>query len=368
MPVLPGRVLMTADAVGGVWTYALELARGLAARGTSVMLATMGPPPDENQRRDALCIPGLELFTGDYRLEWMEEPWEDVRRAGEWLLGLERQHAPDVIHLNNYCHGALPFRAPVLVVGHSCVTSWWNAVRGCEAPREWDRYRAEVARGLAAARMVTAPSRAMLDSLETHYGPLRAGRVIPNGRAPAWGSQPRKQPFLFASGRVWDDAKNIAALGRIAPALPWPVYIAGDTRHPDGGARGCPECYCLGRLPSERVPWWMGRASIYVLPARYEPFGLSILEAALAGCALVLGDIASLRENWDGAAVFVPPDDCEALQRAVASLIDSPTERSALSARAQRRGAAFGRDRMAASYAEAYRELCAARPPARAAG
>ncbi len=33
------------------------------------------------------------------------------------------------------------------------------------------------------------------------------------------------------------------------------------------------------------------------LPARYEPFGLSVLEAALSGCALVLGDIPSLRES-----------------------------------------------------------------------
>ena len=30
-----GAVLMTTDAVGGVWTYALELARGLADAGTS---------------------------------------------------------------------------------------------------------------------------------------------------------------------------------------------------------------------------------------------------------------------------------------------------------------------------------------------
>jgi hypothetical protein len=46
-----------------------------------------------------------------------------------------------------------------------------------------------------------------------------------------------------------------------------------------------------------------------VLPARYEPFGLSVLEAALSGCALVPGDIASLRGNWDGVAEFVCPDD-----------------------------------------------------------
>ena len=39
----------------------------------------------------------------------------------------------------------------------------------------------------------------------------------------------------------------------------------------------------------------------------YEPFGLAVLEAAQAGCALVLSDIPTFRELWDGAAMFVPP-------------------------------------------------------------
>ena len=56
----------------------------------------------------------------------------------------------------------------------------------------------------------------------------------------------------------------------------------------------------------------MGRAAIYALPARYEPFGLSILEAALSGCALVIGDIPSLREIWADAALFVPSDGHDA--------------------------------------------------------
>ena len=37
-------VLMTADAVGGVWTYALDLCRGLGTRGVHVSLVVLGPP------------------------------------------------------------------------------------------------------------------------------------------------------------------------------------------------------------------------------------------------------------------------------------------------------------------------------------
>ena len=46
-----------------------------------------------------------------------------------------------------------------------------------------------------------------------------------------------------------------------------------------------------GQLTTAEVRNVINTASIYALPARYEPFGLSILEAALSGCALVLGDI-----------------------------------------------------------------------------
>jgi glycosyltransferase involved in cell wall biosynthesis len=105
---------------------------------------------------------------------------------------------------------------------------------------------------------------------------------------------------------------------------------------------------------------WYARASIYALPARYEPFGLSILEAASAGCALVLGDIATLRENWDGAADFVAPDDGDALAGAIQRLIDDPLRRDRQARLARRRARRFPADRMAAAYLTLYRELTAA--------
>src|SRR3546814_4918927 len=73
---------------------------------------------------------------------------------------------------------------------------------------------------------------------------------------------------------------------------------------------------------------WLGRATFFALPARYEPFGLAVLEAALSGCALVLGDIPTLRELWDGVAAFVPPGDIEALEDVLTQLIADPDLRS----------------------------------------
>jgi glycogen synthase len=361
----PLRVLMTADTVGGVWQYALELSRELCARGDVVALATMGGEPSDDQRREAAEIPGLTLYPSAYKLGWMEQPWNDVDRAGEWLLNLAAQWRPDVVHLNDYSHGDLPWSAPVLMVGHSCVLSWWQAVHGTDAPASWARYRQRVRAGLQAADYVVAPSRAMLDALVRHYGPLPECRVIANGRSGGERSAQdehaaKEEALIFAAGRLWDPAKNMSALAEVAERLPWPVCIAGNRHHPDGGETQLPHVHLLGALPSAEVRRWLAHAPIYALPARYEPFGLSVLEAALAGCALVLGDIPSLREVWGPAALYVPPDDREALERTLRWLIDHPHEREHYAARARRRAARYRPGKMADRYRRLYLALTGA--------
>ena len=351
---LPRKVLMTADTVGGVWIYALELARGLADQGIEVAVAAMGKPLDGLQREMAGRVPGLKVFESNFKLEWMEDPWRDVERAGDWLLGLEARYCPDLIHLNGYAHGSLPWKAPKIVVGHSCVLSWWEAVKREPAPDDWDRYRREVRAGLAAADLVVAPSAAMMSALCRHYGPLPRSRVVYNGRDVRQFRATAKEPMLFSAGRLWDEAKNLEALERVASRLPWPVFVAGENHHPDGGEARPHHTRLLGRLSQRALAAWLGRASIYALPARYEPFGLSILEAALSGCALVLGDIPSLRELWRNRAVFVPPDDPEALENALAALIGDPDRRHALAAGARSRAIERTTERMVEGYLDAY--------------
>lgn len=360
------KILITADTVGGVWTYAMELTRELSARDVDVSLATMGRPLSREQRADIRRSGCLAVFESDFKLEWMDNPWNDVRECGEWLARLERDLSPDVVHLNQYCFGALPWRAPVLIACHSCVLSWWLAVKGESAPpRPWALYRAAVSRGMNAANLLVAPTQAMASFVRQIYGRSNRPVVIPNGRSP-WLFRPaKKQLLVLAAGRIWDEAKNIAALERIDAALPWPVYVAGDAGCPGvAGEMGILQnsgCTALGPLSSAELSEWMARAAIYCLPARYEPFGLSALEAALSGCALVLGDIPSLRENWDGAALFVRPGDDDALRDALTQLMNCEEKRVSLARRSQGRARHFTAARMASSYLAAYRGLLSRR-------
>jgi glycogen synthase len=353
------KLLMTADPLGGVWTYALDLCAALQPLGVQVALATLGAPLSPRQQRDVAQLANVALHESRYRLEWMAEPWQDLAAAGAWLLEVARSERPDVVHLNHLVHADLAWPAPVLTVGHSCVLSWWRSVHGQDAPAHWQPYQEAVTRSLRAARRVIAPTRAMLDSLEEHYGPLEDGRVIPNARSfRRFQASRAKEPLILCAGRLWDEAKNVACLAGIAPRLSWPVHVAGTLRSPDGESASLPGIHLLGNLEQAALAQWYARAAIYALPARYEPFGLTALEAALSNCALVLGDIPSLREIWAETAVFVPPGDPEALHGALEALIAEPVRRKRLAAAARERALRFSMRDVARAYWIGYRELC----------
>jgi glycogen synthase len=369
------KILISTDTVGGVLTYTTELAAALGAAGDEVVVATMGPRLRRAQRE---ALPGRVHESG-FRLEWMEDPWDDVDAAGRWLLQLAEAEQPDIVHLCSYAHAALPFQAPKVLVAHSDVLSWWRAVHATEAPAEWNRYREEVSAGLEAADAIVAPTAAMLAALERDH-PLHpaSAQVIPNGTAPPPPSRATSSElhqldhpaggqvdavreggaFVLGSGRFWDAAKNLAALDAAAEGLAWPVVVAGDLGGPDLAGRDAPRhARATGRLDRTALAALRRAAPVYAAPAVYEPFGLGILEAARDRCALVLGDIPSLRELWEDAAIFVDPHDSQALQEVLACLIDAPQVREDLADSALERAADFTIERTAAAYRALYEAL-----------
>jgi glycogen synthase len=350
----PRRVLMTTDAVGGVWTYSLELARGLSDAGVEVMLVVVGPPPSETQRAEAIAVSGLILLVPGLSLEWQDRAGPLDLPARQRLLRLARAFEPDLIHCNGFREAAVGFQPPVVLTAHSCVATWWRACRGGEMPPEWSAYADGLRAGLAAASVVVAPSEAFLGDFAAAWGPSAHSRAIHNGLDIERGHATRRQPIVLAAGRLWDEAKNVAAIAAVAPELPWPVRLAGE-----GSPNGAGSVPPSGRLERDELLTAMGEAAIFVAPARYEPFGLAVLEAAQSGCALVLGDIPSLRELWGDAARFVPPSDPQALHGTLLELIADPTALGRAQAVARQRSRHFSRRRMVGRYLELYGEVLA---------
>jgi glycogen synthase len=350
------RILLTGDTVGGVWTFVVELAAALAREGTAVCLVTFGREATDAQREQVSALCNVEFFDSGFKVEWMDDPWPDVEKSGRWLMQIYRRFKPDIVHLNTLGHGGLDWDVPTLLTVHSCVASWWAAVKGSALPEQWSRYRCEVERSLIGVTVVTAPSHSLLQDVHEAYSvDLTDVRVIHNGRKTSQFHVGSKEHFILSAGRLWDEAKNITALLHAAPSLPWPVYLAGAL---NGGGKQDVDLpknvRWLGELAAQELAEWYARAAIYVLPAKYEPFGLSILEAALSGCALVLGDIPSLREIWDGAAVFVRPDDPMQLESEIQRIIDGSERRARLGSMALVRAKELTAERMTSQYLRLY--------------
>jgi glycosyltransferase involved in cell wall biosynthesis len=351
------KALLTTNNVGEIWIYAMELARKLGEESISVVLATMGWPLTPAQHREAEALANLDVFESLYKPEWMENPWDDVERAGQWLLRMRDEVQPDIIHLNSYSFGSLDWGLPVLITGHSEAVCRWLAIHQELPAGKFDLYREKVKAGIAGADELVAPTQAMLDVLDEFYGPLDKGLVIPNGRDPAIFHPQRKEPFILACGRLWDEAKNIGILDEVASNISWPIRIDGENPSSGNVSSHKSSLQLTGSLSTDDRIHNLERASIYILPAKYEPFGISALEAGLAGCALVLADLPSLREVWQDAAIYVPPDESPAISQALNRLIRNESMLHQYADRAYLRALEYSPDRMAAAYLRLYRSL-----------
>lgn len=363
------RVLLTTDVAGGVWSYTEELAAALVERGHAVLLIALGGEPKTGHRAWLAEHPRVEFASLSCPLEWMAEPEPALSQSVDALRRLADTFEPDVLHLNQFFYGAAELGAPKLVVAHSDVVSWWRAVKKEEPPDdEWfRRYRRWVGDGLKGADLRVAPSAWMAARVERIY---RCGevRVVHNARHP----EPYRpipgprRPWVVAAGRLWDEAKGVRDLVAAAARLQSAgeaerIVLAGPREHPAGGESfpaAAPGVEWLGILSPHELRELLGRARVYVATSRYEPFGLAPLEAALAGCALVMSDIPTFRELWDGCARFYAPGDADALAATLRHLLANPADRAACAhAAAARALTRFAPARMADEYEALYEEL-----------
>jgi glycosyltransferase involved in cell wall biosynthesis len=192
----------------------------------------------------------------------------------------------------------------------------------------------------------------MLEALERQHGPLPTGRVVYNARPPSPVRGLEKEPWVLASGSPGDEAMNVGVLQSAARTVL--IRVAGDPEDPSDAEPGRGGLQLVGRLGPESMRVAMARAAVYAQPALFEPFGLTALDAALQGCALVLSDLPPLREMWEGAAVFVPPRDGEAWAAELRQVLEDVPRRRRLAEAARARAGDFRPERQAEEMLRIY--------------
>lgn len=320
-------ILITADTVGGVWTYARELVTGLARQGARVTLVSFGDIPTPSQTQWMAGLENLDYRPTGFKLEWMRDSEADLAASAEYLNAMIRESKPDVVHLNQFYYGDLDCGVPRVVVAHSDVVSWWVAVHGQEPPDSaWMRwYRQAVTRGVVRATAVVAPSRWMLEQVTRYYASPARGSVIYNGRTPLlFNPHMSKDETIASVGRLWDSGKNAGLLFR--QNLPAPVCLVGAGRHPEecagafAGQEHASGVHVESHMDERQLSMTLAKTAIYAATSRYEPFGLAPVEAALSRCAIVASDIPSFRELWEGVAIFFRDNDAQSLKEALEKL------------------------------------------------
>lgn len=375
-PGSPLHVLLTTDTVGGVWDFCITLARELGHLGQRVTLLALGEPT-EAQRQEAAQADAW-LVSRQLKLEWMSDSQADVRTSVALAERVIREVRPDVVHANQFALACIP-AMPTVLTAHSDVLSWrsWNghADPGGSLPPEHAGYTDVVQAGLRSASVVVAVSQFLADQIQALYQPASRLGVVHNGWPAGAGTPPplEKRPRLtFLAGRVWDSAKNLVLAARVAatwrgPVLLGRVVLAGDQYHPDSGigATISGPVENVGRISRRAVDSWLQQARVYLSPARYDPFGLLPVQAALAGCPLLLSDIPSYRELWEGAALFFRSSDEDDLRRKWGRLLEDGSLGAELASLAHARAQArFGATRMARDYLGLYHRAIANCPAA----
>ena len=111
-----------------------------------------------------------------------------------------------------------------------------------------------------------------------------------------------------------------------------------------------------GYVAREEQPLWYAGAELFVYPSVYEGFGLPIAEALACGTPTLISDVSSMPEAGGSVAVQVAPDDPDRLAHAMRRMLADTSVRQRARIEGPRWTSQFSVARMAAAYADVYRE------------
>lgn len=389
----------TGDA-GGMNVYVLETARRLARAGIDVDIFT--------RRTTAAEAPVVEVEPGLVVRHIAAGPYEGLGKEDlpgqlcAFAAGMMRvaAHAPeghyDLVHSHYWLSGQVGWLAadrwdvPLVHTMHTMarVKNLHRAAGDAEEPMGREIGEAQVVE--AADRLVANTDGEARELVELYDAdPARVDVVPPGVDLDVF--HPGDRTVARASLGVPEDAVVLLFVGRIQPLKAPDVLIRAAAmlvrRNPSlrdrlvvgilGGASGIAVRAPMGldRLAEEEgiadivrfVPptdretlaTWMRAADVVTVPSHNESFGLVAVEAQASGAVVVATNVGGLPTAVGDAGVLVDGHDVHDWADAIESVIDDPTRRASLSAKAVRRSRGFGWDSTARRLVGVYESALA---------
>ena len=257
------------------------------------------------------------------------------------------------IVIDGLAFGALPEAAAALGATHSLVALVHHPLAletGLSAAASAS-LRATERTALACARHVIATSTTTARLLAADYDvpSERLSVVEPGTERVATGPRRVESVIALLSVGAVVPRKGydvlVAALARLKH-LPWRLVIAGDCGRSvdtfrrlvaDVAALGLSDRVRLaGTVTAEELASLYASADLFVLPSRFEGYGMAYAEAIAHGVPVIGTNAGAIPETVPAdAGVLVPPDDVDILAATLQRLMDNPAERERLAAGAR---------------------------------
>ncbi len=291
-----------APALGGVERHAELLARGIAARGYTVEIITTDPTRQlpSVEVRDGITVRRFPTVADD-------SVFFVAPKLGWWLL--RNAHRYDLLHAHSY-HTPLAFQAtlaarragiPLVFTPHYHGTGHSPFRALIHRP-----YRVVGAWLFGEATRVVCVSEVERQLIRQHFGESVPISVIPNGVERTY-LQPHDPPpasdttSVLTVGRL-DHYKQADRIVKALPYLPRWYHVTiignGPARAEIQGlaAQPTPRIQLPGQVSDATLLAAYRSADVFVSLSRQESFGMTVLEAAVSGAAVVASDIPAHRE------------------------------------------------------------------------
>ena len=197
-------------------------------------LAVCGPRPDASQEAECRSLRNVSLAWTGLPLDWMAADAAAVGDVAGALVAIAHEWGADLLHLNIPSQAAgLPDGIPVVVTSHSCLPTWWRAVKRSDLPQDWRWQQELTAQGMRRADVVMVPTASHGKAIVGTYGALGNLHVVSNATSLPEPACAAKKPFVFSAGRWWDEGKNVATVEAVATLMRWPLRLAGGLAGPN---------------------------------------------------------------------------------------------------------------------------------------
>ena len=257
---------------------------------------------------------------------------------GRWRLIKDlRLYNPDIVH----DHLVPPLTRPVVRLGIDCTivcTEHGTAIQRARVERKWWRKILERFDFLF-CNLILANSKASYKALRHVYKIIPEkikvvylGINLTNLKPGKTKADYLKKFRIGYLGRINNKHKGVDCLPNIAKKLcekwelPFEFVVAGD-----GPDRIKTENFCheLGVAHFFHFYGWvqdvksfLAQLNVLIIPSRFEPLGLTALEALAMNIPVIASNVGGLHEILDGCpcAILVPPDNIKAMAKAVMSI------------------------------------------------